>query len=51
MDVTEQAKESADRYHPRYEGFREWLDAEAPEVKAANAGPRHYKRRLVRRNG
>ncbi len=52
MDLTEKVKEPADRYHPQFDGFCEWLDAVAPEQKQSNAVGRRYRRRLVvRRNG
>lgn len=43
-------REPADRYHPDYDTFTEWLDAEAPAepmpaaTKTLNL-PRHYTRR------
>lgn len=42
-------REPADRYHPEYESFVEWLDAEAPPDQAPKMRnrPRHWNRNAV----
>ncbi len=51
-EVEHTAQQSKHEWHPKYGTFREWLDAEAPDIRPAQKkrnSATHNRRRLIKR--